>query len=278
EREQGRALSGPKAPERPADPILHHPDVRRMLLTGRAYAEGARALAAWIASELDAAQRAPDPRRRASAADFVALMTPVAKALFTDLGSEIANLGVQIYGGHGYIREHGMEQYVRDARITQLYEGTNGIQALDLVGRKLPVDAGRLLRGFFHPVNDFIEANDKDAALAPFVAPLARSFRALQGATAFLAQKGLADPEEAGAAASEYLRLFGLVALAFMWARMAEAAGAKAVAGGDDADFYRAKLGTARFYMARLLPQAGALYAAIAGGGGPILDFAVEDF
>lgn len=278
EREQGRALSGPKAPDRPADPILHHPDLRRMLLTGRAYAEGARALTAWIAAELDAAQRAPDPQRRAAAEDFVALMTPVAKALFTDLGSEVANLGVQAYGGHGYIREHGMEQYVRDARITQLYEGTNGIQALDLVGRKLPVGAGRLLRRFFHPVNDFVEAHGADAALAPFVKPLAKSFQALQGATAFLARKGLADPDEAAAAASEYLRLFGLVALAFMWARMARAAVPKAAAGGEDAAFYRAKLGTARFYMARLLPQAGALYAAITGGGGSILDFALEDF
>lgn len=278
EREQGRALSGPKAPDRPADPILHHPDLRRMLLTGRAYAEGARALAAWIAAELDAAQRASDPQRRAAAADFVALMTPIAKALFTDLGSEVANLGVQVYGGHGYIREHGMEQYVRDARITQIYEGTNGIQALDLVGRKLPVGAGRLLRGFFHPVNAFIEAHGADPALAPFVKPLAKSFQALQGATAFLAQKGLANPDEAAAAASEYLRLFGLVALAFMWARMARAAAPKAAEGGADGAFYRAKLGTARFYMARLLPQAGALYAAITGGGGSILDFALEDF
>ena len=207
-----------------------------------------------------------DPDARQRAADFTALMTPVVKALFTDLGFEATNLGMQMFGGHGYIRDNGMEQYVRDARITMIYEGTNGVQALDLVGRKLPQHAGRLLRGFFHPVSDFIEANAQHPQLGAMVQGLGKAFGALQLATAHIASKGLADAEEAGAAASEYLRLFGLVALGFMWARMAVLAAEKLPAANSDAAFYAAKLTTARFYMERILPQAGGLYAAIKSG------------
>ncbi len=266
ERIQGRSLSGVKNPDQPADPIIVHPDVRRMLLSMRAYTEGCRALGVWVAHALDAIERSAEPAAREKAEDFTALMTPIVKALFTDLGFDAASMGVQIYGGHGYIRDHGVEQYVRDARITMIYEGTNGIQALDLVGRKLGAHYGRFLRGFFHPVAAFIAAHKEDAAIGKMVHGLEKAFGALQLATAHIAEAGLRDPEEAGAAASEYLRLFGLVALGFMWARMAKTAAAKLASGAEDAAFYHAKLVTARFYMERILPQAGALYLAIKSG------------
>ena len=272
ERLQGRSLSGAKHPEKPADPIIVHPDVRRMLLTQRAYAEGCRALAAWAARSLDLQSRCPDPAMRQEAEDFVALVTPIVKALMTDLGSEAANLGMQVLGGHGYIREHGMEQYVRDCRIAQIYEGTNGIQALDLVGRKLPANAGRLLRRFFHPVSDYIETRSEDKALREFVQPLGKAFVRLQQATAAVARAGLRDPEEAGAAATDYLRLFGLTALAYLWARMAEVSLPKA--GTDDPDgFYAAKVATARFFMQRLLPQTSGLFTGIMAGGETMMAF-----
>ena len=271
ERLQGRALSGAKQPGQPADPIVVHPDVRRMLLTMRAYCEGARALGAWVALNMDVAERHPDEDRRRQALDFAELLTPVIKAAFTDIGFDVANLGVQVFGGHGYIREQGMEQYVRDARITQIYEGTNGIQALDLVGRKMAAHTGRFLRSFFHPVAAFIDDNLEDSALAEFVGPLAKAFGRLQRATGWLASKGLADAEEAAAAATDYLRLFALVALAYMWARMAAISLAKV--DGDDGGFHQAKLATARFYMTRLLPASGGLFAAIMAGKGPLMDF-----
>jgi len=188
DRLQGRSLSGTKHPERPADPIIVHPDVRRMLMTMRAYNEGCRALGVWVANALDRMERITDPAARAESEDFIALMTPVVKALFTDLGFEGTNLALQAYGGHGYIVEHGMEQYVRDARIAMIYEGTNGIQALDLVGRKLPANMGRLLRSFFHPVANFIESHGEDAAVGPLVQALGKAFGALQLATGFIAQ------------------------------------------------------------------------------------------
>jgi alkylation response protein AidB-like acyl-CoA dehydrogenase len=266
ERLQGRSLAGVKHPEKPADPILVHPDVRRMLMTMRAYNEGCRALGVWVANALDRMERLEDSAARTEAEDFIALMTPVVKALFTDLGFEAANLGVQTYGGHGYIVDHGMEQFVRDARIAMIYEGTNGVQALDLVGRKLPANMGRSLRRFFHPVAEFIAAHGEDPDIAALMKPFARAFGALQLATGFIAQKSLNDPEEAGAAASEYLRLFGLVALGFMWVRMAKVAAAKQTAAGEDGAFYRAKLVTANFYIERILPQAGALLFGIKAG------------
>ena len=273
ERLQGRSLGGPKCPDKPADPIIVHPDVRRMLLTMRAYVEGARALGAWVSLHMDVAARHADADRRRQSQDLVELLTPVVKALFTDIGFEAGNLAVQVFGGHGYIREHGIEQYVRDARITQIYEGTNGIQALDLVGRKMPAHTGRYLRSFFHPVAAFIEEHQADGALEEFVLPLAKAFGRLQRATAWIAQKGLADPEEAGAAATDYLRLFGLVALAYMWTRMARLALGRAGNDGGDGGFHEAKLGTARFFMHRLLPQTGALFATIMAGKGSTMDF-----
>jgi alkylation response protein AidB-like acyl-CoA dehydrogenase len=270
DRIQGRSLKGAKHPDKPADPIIVHPDVRRTLMTVRACNEAARALAIWLAMELDTAERHPDADKRQEADDLVALMTPVVKAYFTDHGFAATNAAVQIHGGHGYIREHGVEQLVRDARIAQLYEGTNGIQALDLVGRKMPLHAGRLLRRFFHPVSKFIEDNMEDADLGEFVMPLAKAFARLQQATAFVAQSGLKDAEEAGAAASDYLRFFALVALGYMWARMAKEAMARNNDGANGA-FYDAKLATARFYMKRVLPETSSLNAAIMAGAESVM-------
>jgi len=266
DRLQGRSLSGPKAPDKPADPIIVHPDVRRMLMTMRAYNEGCRAVCAWVSRALDAEKHSADPEVKQRAADFIALMTPVVKALFTDMGYESANLAVQVYGGHGYISESGVEQYVRDARIAMIYEGTNGIQALDLVGRKLGAHMGRYLRSFFHPVSNFLEDHAEDEGLATIIPALAQAFGALQLSTGTIAQKGLKDPEEAGAAATDYLRLLGLVAMGYCFARAVKIAQAKLAEGSEEADFYKAKIATANFFFDRILPQATACFLAIKSG------------
>lgn len=276
ERLQGRSLKGAKSPERPADSLLVHPDVRRMLLTQRAYVEGVRALGSWIAGEIDVYQRSTDKAEAQAAEDLVALLIPVFKAFGTDIGFECANLGVQVFGGHGYIREHGMEQYVRDARITQIYEGTNGVQALDLVGRKLPAHFGRYMRRFFQPVAAYIEARQESAELAEFIQPLAKAFGRLQRASAWIAQNGMSNPDEAAAASSDYLRLFGLTALAYLWTRMAEISLVKL--NGEERRFYQAKVDTARFFMQRLLPQSGGLFSAILAGGESMMAFDDEAF
>ncbi len=269
ERIQGRALTGAKSPDKPADPLLVHPDVRRMLLTMRAYIEGCRALSGWVAREIDILHRSTDEDAKAIADDFTALLTPVVKALFTDLGFEIASTALQCYGGHGYIRDHGMEQYVRDARISMIYEGANGVQALDLVGRKLPQDGGRLLTRFLDPVMEFLEANADEDGMEPFITPVQTALEHLQIATGHVMEAGMSNHDEIGAASVDYLRLFGLVALGFMWARMAKIALPKA----ESASFYQAKIATAKFFMARLLPQTGALLAAIQSGAETMMDF-----
>jgi alkylation response protein AidB-like acyl-CoA dehydrogenase len=271
DRIQGRSLSGAKYPEKEADPIIVHPDVRRMLMTMRAYNEGCRGVSAWISRALDAEKHGADAEARQKAADFVALMTPVVKALFTDLGFESASLAVQVYGGHGYIRESGVEQYMRDARISMIYEGTNGIQALDLVGRKMGAHMGRYLRSFFHPVSQFIEAHDGAEGIAPFITGLKRAFEALQGSTAMIAQRGLKDPEEAGAAATDYLRQLGLTAMAYCFAKSVKVAMAHLAEGSDEADFYGAKITTARFFFDRILPQTASCYLAIKAGKGSMM-------
>jgi alkylation response protein AidB-like acyl-CoA dehydrogenase len=276
ERLQGRSPAGAKAPDRPADPLIVHPDIRRMLLTIKAQLEPARALAYWTGIELDIAARHPDAERRQAADDLVSLLTPIVKAALSDLGSEAANLALQVWGGHGYIRENGVEQLVRDARIAQIYEGANGIQALDLVGRKLGTGTGRLLRRFFPPVSDYIAQAQRRPELAEFVLPLAKSFAKLQQATAWVAESGLKDPEEGAAAASEYLQLFALVAMAYLSARMAEVALPRQA--GEEGAFYQAKLATARFFMARLLPRHAALFAALSSGAGPLMALPDEAF
>jgi alkylation response protein AidB-like acyl-CoA dehydrogenase len=273
ERVQGRGLKGAEAPDKPADPIIVHPDVRRMLLRVRSLTEGARALAYWTGYDIDQALKSPDEQTRQEADDFVQLMTPIIKALFTDTGFEAANLAVQVYGGHGYISEHGVEQFVRDARITQLYEGTNGIQALDLIGRKLPAHMGRYLRRFFHPVQAFLEEHGSEPEMAEFTMPLMRSFAKLQQTTLWLAEAGMKDANDAAAGASEYLRAFGLVALGWMWARMAKIAQDKLKAGADgDEAFYKAKLATARFYMTRVLPETAGLFAGLTTGAKTLME------
>jgi alkylation response protein AidB-like acyl-CoA dehydrogenase len=266
ERLQGRSLGGPKYPDKPADPILVHPDVRRMLLTMRAYIEGCRALSGWVAREIDILHRTNDEEAKQVADDFTALLTPVVKALFTDLGFEVTSMALQCYGGHGYIRDHGIEQYVRDARVFMLYEGTNGVQALDLVGRKLPQEGGRLLTRFLDPVLEFIEENE-DEEMAPFITPLSTALENLQVATGQIMETGLSNPDEIGAAAADYLRLFGLTALGFMWARMAKLSLPQA-----EQRFYKAKLATAKFFMQRLLPQSGALLVSIQSGAQVIME------
>ncbi len=278
DRLQGRSLTGVKAPDKPADPIIVHPDVRRMLLTAKSFVEGARALGMWVSLQLDIETHDADQKARDAASDLLALMTPIVKSYFTDGGFEATNTSMQVYGGHGYIREHGMEQLVRDARITQIYEGTNGIQALDLVGRKLPAHMGRSLRRFFHPVAQFIAENQSDAEFGELLQPVAKAFGKLQQATGFIAQKGLANPDEAAAASSSYLRLFALVAIGFMWLKMAKAARAKLADANGRAEFYGAKLKTARFFVTKILPEAEQHFRAIMAGSKPLMDFAAEEF
>jgi len=278
DRLQGRSLSGVKASDKPADPIIVHPDVRRMLMTARAYNEGCRAVCGWVSRALDAEKHSNDPEVKRRAGDFVALMTPVVKALFTDMGYESANLAVQVYGGHGYIAESGVEQYVRDARIAMIYEGTNGIQALDLVGRKLGAHVGRYLRSFFHPVSNFLNDHAEDESLAAIIPGLAQAFGALQLSTGTIAQKGLKDPEEAGAAATDYLRLLGLVAMGYTFARAVQIANARRAEGTEEADFYKAKIATASFFFDRILPQATACFLAIKSGKGSMMALSEDAF
>jgi alkylation response protein AidB-like acyl-CoA dehydrogenase len=273
DRIQGRALKGATQPEKPADPILVHPDVRKNLLTGKALTEGTRAMVMWVAQSLDKASHAETAEERQAADDLVQLLTPIVKSFGTDTGFLVANIGVQVYGGHGFIREHGMEQFVRDARITQLYEGTNGIQALDLVGRKMGAHYGRYLRAFFHPVQAFVEENASDPAMEDYVLNLAKALGRLQQAVGAVAQKGMSNPDEAGAASMDLLNMFAYVALGYLWARMAKIALAKQ--NDDPTGFYKSKVKTANFYMAKILPQTGALLSTILAGGKTLMD--VED-
>ena len=278
DRLQMRALDGVKEPDKPADPIIVHPDVRRMLLRSKAFVEGARALSYWAGMALDTAHHHPDPKEKEAADDLVALLTPIIKAYQTDMAFDITNEAIQIHGGAGYIWEYGVEQYARDARITQIYEGTNGIQALDLVGRKMGAKMGRYLRRFFHPVSEFIEEHQADTDMQEFIFPLAKAFAKLQQSTATIAQKGLKDPVEAGAASTDYLRQFALVALAYMWARMAKVALEKKPNANGKADFYDSKLQTARFFMQRMLPEADARFKMVMAGAETMMDISQDSF
>ncbi len=261
-----RALTGAQNPDGPADPIIAQPDVRRMLLKSRAFVEGARALAMWSTHNLTLARAASDPAAREAAADMGELMTPVIKAFFTDGGFEAANDCMQVWGGHGYVRDNGMEQFVRDARINQVYEGANGVQAIDLVGRKLGAKGGRGILSLFKAIGDYAAAKEGDARLAPFAKPLAKGLSRLQAATGWLMTNALKNPNEAGAASVDYLRLFGIVVTGWMWARMAEVAAAKLEAGEGDRAFLERKLACARFWMERVMPDAGSLLERIEAG------------
>ena len=278
DRLQMRSLTGVKAPEKPADPIIVHPDVRRMLLTAKAFIEGSRALSYWAGMNLDIFNKHEDEKTRQEADELVALMTPILKAYQTDMGYEVTNMMMQVYGGHGYIAEWGMEQYARDARIAQIYEGTNGIQALDLVGRKMPKDFGKLLRRFFHPVQDFINEQQGNAEMQEFIFPLAKAFAKLQQATAMIAQKGLKNPDEAGAASVDYLRQFALVAMAYIWCNMVLVAKEKIESGEGDKAFYESKIQTAEFFMTRMLPEADARFKMVLAGAKPLMQMDASGF
>jgi alkylation response protein AidB-like acyl-CoA dehydrogenase len=277
ERLQGRSLTGPKHPDGVADPILVHPDVRKGLLRIKSLNEGMRSLAYAVGIRIDLEHRHPDAAVRQDAADLVALMTPVIKAFLTDRGFENTNIALQTLGGHGYIKEYGIEQYVRDARIAQIYEGTNAVQALDLVGRKLPMEGGRLVRRFFELIKTDVDAAAAVAGLEDFAKALGASLYQLQKATMLLAERGFANPDEVGAAATEYLDLMGYTAVGWQWLRMATVSQEKLAAGTDDRQFHEAKLKTARFYFSRVLPGTASLLTAIQSGSAPIMALTADE-
>jgi acyl-CoA dehydrogenase len=277
DRLQGRSLTGAKEPGKPADPILVHPDVRRMLLEIRAFNEAARALMIWAALSLDEAHESPDAAARQAADDRLGLLTPVLKGVFTDVGFANAVMAQQVLGGHGYVSEWGMEQFVRDARITMIYEGANGIQALDLVGRKLPRDGGRAVTAFLAEISDFLTQNKDESALAPYLTPLKTVLDQLRQATMWLAQNAKLNPDNVGAASTDYMYLFGLTALGFMWARMAKAVLARQAAGTSKPEL-DAKLTLAKFFNERMLPQAGAHLAKLTTGAETLMALPAEMF
>jgi len=277
ERLQGRALTGSQAKDKPADPIIVHPDVRRTLMTIRAFNEAARALVVWTSLKSDLAHRSDDPKEREAADDHMGLLTPVVKALLTDIGFANAVSAQQMFGGHGYIAETGVEQFVRDARIAMIYEGANGIQALDLVGRKLGRDGGRAITAFVNEVSTFSKDNAANEAMAPYISPLGASIKDLQQSTIWLMQNSLAKPDNAGAASTDYLHLFGLVALGYMWARMAKVAQDKLAEAGEQPNL-KAKLVTGKFFMERMLPETSLRLSRIQAGAASMMELPAEAF
>jgi alkylation response protein AidB-like acyl-CoA dehydrogenase len=279
ERRQGRALvAGEREEGAKADPIIVHPDVRRMLMEIKSFLEGARALVLWGALQVDLSRRAESEEERQEADDLVSLLTPVIKGYLTDKGFDSAVLAQQVFGGHGYIKEHGVEQFVRDARIAQIYEGTNGIQALDLVGRKLGKDGGRAIQRLFAVLSREIADASSDEALKPFLAELTRAIGDLQAATKWLMDNGLANPNHAGAAAYPYMTMMGIVSVGLMWLRMARAARAAIANGTADRGFYEAKLVTARFFADRVMPETGALRRKLETGADSLMAMPAEAF
>ena len=269
DRIQMRSLSGVKNPDQPADTIIVHPDVRKMLLTARAYAEGGRAFAMWTTLLLDKELASDDADVRAECNDLVSLVTPIVKAFLTDNAWIATSHCMQVFGGHGYIREWGMEQYVRDARINMIYEGTNTIQSLDLLGRKVLGDNGAKLKRFGKLVADFIEEEGTNEAMQEFVNPLADLGDKVTKLTTEIGMKAFKNPDEVGAAAVDYLRVCGHLVFSYFWARMAKVALEK-VAGGDP--FYQAKLTTARFYFAKLLPETAMLIRTARAGSASLME------
>ena len=279
DRIQGRSLTGAKAPEKKADPIIVHPDIRRKLMTMKAFNEAGRALVLWTAINSDVAHRSEEGTERQAAEDHMGLMTPVVKGVLTDKGFEHAVMAQQVFGGHGYIEEHGMSQFVRDARIAMIYEGANGVQALDLVGRKLGLNGGRAVQTFFKDVGEFCEANRADETMAPYTKGLKKGLNDLQAATMWLVQNGMTNPDNAGAASTDYMHLFGLVALGYMWARMVKTARDKLANGaGDQAAFLETKLVTGRYFMERVMPETAAHLARISTGSATMMALPAEAF
>jgi len=278
DRIQSRAPTGAQQPEKAADPILVHPDVRRMLLTMKSYVEGGRAFSTYVAQWLDISKYADaaEVDRRKHAEGMVALLTPVAKAFLTDRGLEACILGQQVFGGHGFIREWGQEQLVRDCRITQIYEGTNGIQALDLMGRKVVGSQGKLYELFAEDVAAFIEENSSEESLRPYLEPLAAAFERLSDVTEHVIKQASDNPDAVGAASVDYLDLFGMTAVGYMWARIVKAAAPKA--GDDTSGFYSGKLKTARFYYDRLLPKTVSLAESIRSGSDSMMAHTADEF
>ncbi len=278
DRRQGRALTGPKEPQEKADTLFVHPDIRRMLMEGKSLTEGLRALILWTALQADLEHNAETEEERQLAGDLISLLTPVIKGYGTDMGYAIATNAQQVYGGHGYIAEWGMEQYVRDARIAMIYEGTNGVQAMDLVGRKLAQNGGRGIQAFFKLVADDVAAAKNDPATATFAEALEKANGQLQAATMWFMANGMKNPENVGAGAVSYMHLMGIVAVGTMWLRMAVAATKLKAAGEGEAAFLDAKLVTARFYAERILPDAGALRRKIEGGAESLMALPPEMF
>jgi hypothetical protein len=280
DRRQGRALvPDARDPEAKADPIIVHPDVRRMLMEMKAFNEAARALVLWGALQVDISRRAQTEEEREAASDLLGLLTPVIKGYMTDQGFKVAVDAQQIHGGHGYIREWGMEQFVRDARIAQIYEGTNGIQALDLVGRKLGANGGRAIQAFLKLLAEEIgEAKAGEGEAAEVAAALEKGVGDLQTATMWLMQNGMANPNHAGAAAYPYMTLTGIVCLGLMWLRMAKASKAALANGSGDKAFHEAKLITARFFAQRVMPETGSLRRQIEAGSDTLMALPAEAF
>ncbi|WP_372839808.1 acyl-CoA dehydrogenase C-terminal domain-containing protein [Phaeovulum sp.] len=275
DRLQGRAVTGAENPDGPADPLIVHPDIRRNLLEQKSFVEGARAFTYWAAELIDRSHRLGDE----DAEGLVSLMIPVLKGFQTDKGFEAAVNAQQVLGGHGYIEEQGMSQFARDARIAMIYEGANGVQALDLVGRKIGQDGGKHAMAFFEYVKSFIKENEADAALkAQFLDPLKAASKDLQAAAMFFVQQGMKNPNAALAGSYDFMHLFGHVCLGLMWARMAKAAQAALAAGAEDAAFYEAKLATGRFYMARQLPATSLHLTRILSGADPVMALGAEAF
>ncbi|WP_336970080.1 acyl-CoA dehydrogenase C-terminal domain-containing protein [Sphingobium aromaticiconvertens] len=266
DRRQGRALTGPKDPQEKADTLFVHPDVRRMLMEAKALTEGLRALILWGALQADLAEKAGTEEERLAANDLISLLTPVIKGYGTDKGFDVAVNCQQVFGGHGYIWENGMEQYVRDARIAQIYEGTNGVQAMDLVGRKLALNGGRALQAFLKIVATEVAEAKGNGKLAGFAEALEKATGQLQAATMWLMQNAMKNPDNAGAGAHSYMHILGIVSTGLMWLRMAKAASDLLAAGEGDARYLEAKLVTARFFAERIMPDAGALRRKIEGG------------
>ncbi|MCQ1767007.1 acyl-CoA dehydrogenase C-terminal domain-containing protein [Neorhizobium galegae] len=278
ERIQGRSLSGPKAPDRQADPIIVHPDIRRSLMTIKAFNEAGRAFLLWTALKSDIAHRSEDAAERQNADDLLGLATPILKGVMTDKGFEHAVMAQQVFGGHGYIEEHGMSQYVRDARITMIYEGANGIQALDLVGRKLALNGGRAVMAMFKEIGDFCEENRADENMAPFTKGLKKGLNDLQASTMWFMQNAMAKPDNAGAGSTDYMHLFGLVTLGYMWAKIAKAAQDRLANGDPRADYLKNKLVTAKFFMEKIMPETAMRKVRIEAGADSVMELAAEAF
>ncbi len=279
DRLQGRALTGPKEPDKKADPIIVHPDVRRTLMTNRAFNEGSRALFLWTALRADLKHRADSEEERQAADDVLGLLTPVLKGALTDRGFDNAVAAQQMFGGHGYIEEWGMSQFVRDARIAMIYEGANGIQALDLVGRKLGANGGRAAMAFFKEVGDFCEENRDNEKLAPFTKALKKGLNDLQAATMWFMQNGMKEPDNAGAGSTDYMHMFGIVALGYMWTMMVKTATESLENGaGDDREYLENKLITARFFMERIMPETTLRRQRVEAGAESMMALGAEAF